>query len=84
MAAAIRNKQDLFSLLGIDYIISPLKVLHVTFVAGSPSFNHFKIFVTLDINPNQLFHVLFHIKFMYKLRIREKYIIYDFKDIFRN
>lgn len=27
MAAAIRNKQDLFSLLGIDYIIVPLKIL---------------------------------------------------------
>nr|CAB3480025.1 unnamed protein product [Digitaria exilis] len=27
MAAAIRNKQDVFSLLGIDYIIAPLKVL---------------------------------------------------------
>ncbi|XP_020226071.1 uncharacterized protein LOC109807827 isoform X4 [Cajanus cajan] len=27
MAAAVRNKQDLFSLLGIDYIIAPLKVL---------------------------------------------------------
>ncbi|GAB2235144.1 hypothetical protein Droror1_Dr00027637 [Drosera rotundifolia] len=27
MAAAVRNKQDLFSLLGVDYIILPLKVL---------------------------------------------------------
>ncbi|KAB1217048.1 Transaldolase [Morella rubra] len=27
MAAAVRNKQDLFSLLGVDYIIAPLKVL---------------------------------------------------------
>ncbi|KAH0463354.1 hypothetical protein IEQ34_007936 [Dendrobium chrysotoxum] len=27
MAAAIRNKQDLFGLLGIDYIIAPLKIL---------------------------------------------------------
>lgn len=27
MAAAVRNKQDLFSLLGIDYIIAPLKVM---------------------------------------------------------
>ncbi|OAY71239.1 Transaldolase [Ananas comosus] len=27
MAAAVRNKQDVFSLLGIDYIIAPLKVL---------------------------------------------------------
>ncbi|WOK95372.1 hypothetical protein Cni_G04079 [Canna indica] len=27
MAAAVRNKQDLFSLLGIDYIIAPLKIL---------------------------------------------------------
>jgi transaldolase len=27
MAAAIRNKQDVFSLLGIDYIIAPLKIL---------------------------------------------------------
>ncbi|GAB2274121.1 hypothetical protein Dimus_008892 [Dionaea muscipula] len=27
MVAAVRNKQDLFSLLGVDYIIAPLKVL---------------------------------------------------------
>ncbi|KAF5190327.1 Aldolase superfamily protein [Thalictrum thalictroides] len=27
MAAAVRNKQDLFSLLGVDYIIAPLKVM---------------------------------------------------------
>ncbi|AEE28854.1 Aldolase superfamily protein [Arabidopsis thaliana] len=27
MAAAVRNKQDLFSLLGVDYVIAPLKVL---------------------------------------------------------
>ncbi|GAV85480.1 Transaldolase domain-containing protein [Cephalotus follicularis] len=27
MAAAVRNKQDLFGLLGVDYIIAPLKVL---------------------------------------------------------
>ncbi|KAI0514314.1 hypothetical protein KFK09_010349 [Dendrobium nobile] len=27
MAAAIRNKQDLFDLLGVDYIIAPLKIL---------------------------------------------------------
>ncbi|CAN1186013.1 tal [Linum perenne] len=27
MAAAVRNKQDLFNLLGVDYIIAPLKVL---------------------------------------------------------
>ncbi|XP_051136902.1 uncharacterized protein LOC127255434 [Andrographis paniculata] len=27
MAAAIRNKQDIFNLLGIDYIITPLKIL---------------------------------------------------------
>ncbi|XP_039140668.1 transaldolase isoform X3 [Dioscorea cayenensis subsp. rotundata] len=27
MAAAIRNKQDIFSLLGVDYIIAPLKIL---------------------------------------------------------
>ncbi|XBI38518.1 hypothetical protein VPH35_123513 [Triticum aestivum] len=27
MAAAVRNKQDVFSLLGIDYIIAPLKIL---------------------------------------------------------
>ncbi|KAL8166535.1 hypothetical protein V2J09_008034 [Rumex salicifolius] len=27
MAAAVRNKQDLLSLLGVDYIIAPLKVL---------------------------------------------------------
>ncbi|CAN4077920.1 unnamed protein product [Withania somnifera] len=27
MAAAVRNKQDLFNLLGVDYIITPLKVL---------------------------------------------------------
>ncbi|KAM7525610.1 hypothetical protein LguiA_015512 [Lonicera macranthoides] len=27
MAAAIRNKQDIFSLLGVDYIITPLKIL---------------------------------------------------------
>ncbi|KAL0920827.1 hypothetical protein M5K25_009997 [Dendrobium thyrsiflorum] len=27
MAAAIRNKQDLFGLLGVDYIIAPLKIL---------------------------------------------------------
>ncbi|GFQ05039.1 transaldolase [Phtheirospermum japonicum] len=27
MAAAIRNKQDVFNLLGVDYIISPLKIL---------------------------------------------------------
>ncbi|KAK4260437.1 hypothetical protein QN277_003552 [Acacia crassicarpa] len=27
MAAAIRNKQDLLSLLGVDYIVAPLKVL---------------------------------------------------------
>ncbi|KAJ9147751.1 hypothetical protein P3X46_029876 [Hevea brasiliensis] len=27
MAAAVRNRQDLFSLLGVDYIIAPLKVL---------------------------------------------------------
>ncbi|URE09562.1 hypothetical protein MUK42_04844 [Musa troglodytarum] len=27
MAAAVRNKQDIFSLLGIDYIIAPLKIL---------------------------------------------------------
>lgn len=27
MAAAVRNKHDLFSLLGVDYIIAPLKVL---------------------------------------------------------
>uniref|UniRef100_A0A0D6R4T4 transaldolase n=1 Tax=Araucaria cunninghamii TaxID=56994 RepID=A0A0D6R4T4_ARACU len=27
MAAAIRNKQDMFSLLGIDYLIVPLKIL---------------------------------------------------------
>lgn len=27
MAAAVRNKQDLFSLLGVDYIIAPVKVL---------------------------------------------------------
>uniref|UniRef100_A0A803L6I6 Transaldolase n=1 Tax=Chenopodium quinoa TaxID=63459 RepID=A0A803L6I6_CHEQI len=27
MAAAVRNKQDLYSLLGVDYIIAPLKVL---------------------------------------------------------
>lgn len=29
MAAAVRNKQDLFSLLGVDYIIAPLKVLQL-------------------------------------------------------
>lgn len=27
MAAAVRNKQDLYSLLGVDYIIAPLKIL---------------------------------------------------------
>jgi len=27
MAAAIRNKQDIFNLLGVDYIITPLKIL---------------------------------------------------------
>ncbi|GMH09514.1 hypothetical protein Nepgr_011355 [Nepenthes gracilis] len=27
MAAAVRNKQDLFNLLGVDYIIAPLKIL---------------------------------------------------------
>ncbi|XP_020595384.1 uncharacterized protein LOC110035498 [Phalaenopsis equestris] len=27
MAAAIRNKQDLFGILGVDYIIAPLKIL---------------------------------------------------------
>lgn len=27
MAAAVRNKQDVFSLLGVDYIIAPLKIL---------------------------------------------------------
>ncbi|XP_062080420.1 uncharacterized protein LOC133785181 [Humulus lupulus] len=27
MAAAVRNKQDLFSLVGVDYIIAPLKLL---------------------------------------------------------
>ncbi|KAL7111393.1 hypothetical protein ACP275_05G084100 [Erythranthe tilingii] len=27
MAAAIRNKQDVFNLLGVDYIISPLKIM---------------------------------------------------------
>ncbi|KAG8382400.1 hypothetical protein BUALT_Bualt05G0073400 [Buddleja alternifolia] len=27
MAAAIRNKQDIFNVLGVDYIISPLKIL---------------------------------------------------------
>ncbi|XP_077245097.1 aldolase superfamily protein [Tasmannia lanceolata] len=27
MVAAIRNKQDIFSLLGVDYIIAPLKIL---------------------------------------------------------
>ncbi|EPS67513.1 hypothetical protein M569_07263, partial [Genlisea aurea] len=27
MAAAIRNKQDVFNLLGVDYIVSPLKIL---------------------------------------------------------
>lgn len=27
MAAAIRNKQDVFNLLGVDYIITPLKIL---------------------------------------------------------
>uniref|UniRef100_A0A1D1ZBT2 transaldolase n=1 Tax=Anthurium amnicola TaxID=1678845 RepID=A0A1D1ZBT2_9ARAE len=27
MAAAVRNKQDIFSLLGVDYIIAPLKIL---------------------------------------------------------
>ncbi|KAI3453578.1 hypothetical protein Pfo_010241 [Paulownia fortunei] len=27
MVAAIRNKQDIFNLLGVDYIISPLKIL---------------------------------------------------------
>ncbi|XP_028795875.1 uncharacterized protein LOC114751361 isoform X1 [Neltuma alba] len=27
MAAAVRNKQDLLSLLGVDYIVAPLKVL---------------------------------------------------------
>ncbi|KAL8525184.1 hypothetical protein ACS0TY_014709 [Phlomoides rotata] len=27
MAAAIRNKQDVYNLLGVDYIISPLKIL---------------------------------------------------------
>ncbi|CAH2038145.1 unnamed protein product, partial [Thlaspi arvense] len=27
MAAAVRNKQDLFNLLGVDYVIAPLKVL---------------------------------------------------------
>ncbi|GAB4857046.1 hypothetical protein Ancab_014957 [Ancistrocladus abbreviatus] len=27
MAAAVRNRQDLFSLLGVDYIIAPLKIL---------------------------------------------------------
>ncbi|KAL8503339.1 hypothetical protein ACS0TY_022176 [Phlomoides rotata] len=27
MAVAIRNKQDVFNLLGVDYIISPLKIL---------------------------------------------------------
>ncbi|XP_008794812.2 transaldolase-like [Phoenix dactylifera] len=27
IAAAVRNKQDIFSLLGIDYIIAPLKIL---------------------------------------------------------
>ena len=27
MAAAVRNKQDVFNLLGVDYIITPLKVL---------------------------------------------------------
>jgi len=27
MAAAVRNKQDVFSLLGIDYIIAPVKIL---------------------------------------------------------
>ncbi|XP_057773557.1 uncharacterized protein LOC130992823 isoform X2 [Salvia miltiorrhiza] len=29
MAAAIRNKQDVFNLLGVDYIICPLKILQV-------------------------------------------------------
>lgn len=29
IAAAVRNKQDLFSLLGVDYIIAPLKVLQL-------------------------------------------------------
>ncbi|PSS09732.1 Transaldolase [Actinidia chinensis var. chinensis] len=28
MAAAVRNKQDIFNLLGVDYIITPLKILH--------------------------------------------------------
>lgn len=27
MVAAVRNKQDIFSLLGVDYIIAPLKIL---------------------------------------------------------
>ncbi|KAL1556782.1 transaldolase [Salvia divinorum] len=27
MAAAVRNKQDVFNLMGVDYIISPLKIL---------------------------------------------------------
>uniref|UniRef100_A0A5B7AGP7 Putative transaldolase isoform X2 n=2 Tax=Davidia involucrata TaxID=16924 RepID=A0A5B7AGP7_DAVIN len=27
MAAAIRNKQDIFNLLGVDYVITPLKIL---------------------------------------------------------
>jgi transaldolase len=27
MAAAVRNKQDIFNLLGVDYIITPLKIL---------------------------------------------------------
>ncbi|RDX61213.1 talB, partial [Mucuna pruriens] len=36
MAAAVRNKQDLFSLLGVDYIIAPVKVLQSLKSVASP------------------------------------------------
>ncbi|XP_058085842.1 uncharacterized protein LOC131233217 [Magnolia sinica] len=36
MAAAVRNKQDIFSLLGVDYIIVPLKILQSLKVSIAP------------------------------------------------
>ncbi|KAF6152427.1 hypothetical protein GIB67_038050 [Kingdonia uniflora] len=36
MAAAVRNKQDLFSLLGVDYIIAPLKIMQSLKESSAP------------------------------------------------
>ncbi|CAM8884483.1 unnamed protein product [Rhodiola kirilowii] len=39
MAAAVRNKQDLFSLLGVDYIIAPLKSLKESITTPDEKFS---------------------------------------------